>query len=62
VEPVNVSAVDPEQVVAALKRQRRSSELSAAISHAVVLYQASQTHPGYLNAISRVCSFRSMKP
>ena len=52
VESVNVSAVAPEQVFADLERQRRSGQLSKAVSQAAVRYQASQTHPGCLDAIS----------
>jgi hypothetical protein len=47
-----MSAVDPEQVFAALERQRRSGQLSKAVSQAAVRYQASQAHPGCLDAIS----------
>ncbi len=47
-----MTAVDPEQVFVALERQRRSGQLSAAVSQAAVRYQASQTQPGYLEAIS----------
>ena len=47
-----MTAVDPEQVCVALERQRRSGQLSAAVSQAAVRYQASQAQPGYLEAIS----------
>lgn len=52
VESVSVSAVAPEQVFAELDRQRRSGQLSKAVSQSPVRYQASQTHPGCLDAIS----------
>ena len=47
-----MGTVDPEQVFAALERQRRSGQLSKAVSQAAVRYQASQAHPGCLDAIS----------
>lgn len=52
VEPVTTAAVAPEQVFAALEQQRRSGELSGAVSSAVLRYQASTAHPGFLEEIN----------
>jgi hypothetical protein len=47
-----MSSIDPAEVFAALEHQRLSGQLSTSVSQAAVRYQASQTQPGYLEAIS----------
>ena len=52
VEPVTTAAVAPEQAFAALEHQRRSGQLGGAVSSAVLRYQASTAHPGFLEEIN----------
>ena len=52
VEPVTTAAVAPEQAFAALEQQRRSGQLSGAVSSAALRYQASTAHPGFLEEIA----------
>lgn len=52
VEPVTSAAVAPEQVFAAVEQQRRLGQLSGAVSSAVLRYQASTAHPGFLEEIN----------
>ena len=52
VEPVTTAAVAPEQVFGALEQQRRSGELVGAVSSASLRYQASTTHPGFLEEVA----------
>jgi len=47
-----MSSIDHAEVFAALEHQRLSGQLSTAVSQAAVRYQASQTQPGYIEAIS----------
>ena len=43
--------VDPEAVFAAVEADRHSGELSRKVTTASICYQASVTHPGYLEQI-----------
>lgn len=52
VEPVIASHVDPEQVFAALERDRKSGALAQSVSQSTVRYQASDSHPGQLEQIT----------
>jgi len=52
VQPLRAAAVDPEQVFAALEDSRQKGTLSASVSTAAVRYQASSSHPGYLERIN----------
>ena len=52
VEPVTTAAVAPEQAFAALEQQRRSGQLSRAVSSAALRYQACTAHPGFLEEIA----------
>ena len=52
VEPVTTAAVAPEQAFAALEQQRRSGQLSGAVSSDALRYQASTAHPGFLEEIA----------
>ena len=52
VEPVTTAAVAPEQAFAALEQQRRSGQLSGAVSSAALRYQASTAHLGFLEEIA----------
>lgn len=52
VEPITTAAVAPEQVFAALEQQRRSGQLSRAVSSATLRYQASTAQPGFLEEIN----------
>jgi hypothetical protein len=51
VEPVIASPVDPDQVFAALERDRKSGVLEQSVSQCKVRYQASGSHPGQLEQI-----------
>jgi len=51
VEPVIASPVDPDQVFAALERDRKSGVLARSVSQSTVRYQASDSHPGQLEQI-----------
>ena len=52
VEQVTTAAVGAEQAFAALEQQRRSGQLSGAVSSAALRYQASTAHPGFLEEIA----------
>ncbi len=52
VEPIEVPPVNPDQVFAALERDRESGTLAASIPTASVRYQTSASHPGYLEQIN----------
>ncbi len=63
VESTVARPVDPEAVFAAVEVDRRSGELSRKITTAAIRYQASVTHPGYLeqideNGVRTVGAFR----
>jgi len=51
VEPTVSPPADPEAVFAAVEADRRSGELAKKITTATIRYQASGTHPGYLEQI-----------
>lgn len=51
VEPVRAPAVAPDDLFAALESRRERGELSDAVTHSTVRYQASTTHPGLLERI-----------
>jgi len=51
VEPTMAQPIDPGAVFAAVEADRRSGELSRKVTTAAVRYQASVTHPGYLERI-----------
>jgi hypothetical protein len=64
IEPTVSQPVDPEAVFAAVAADRRSGELSRKVTTAAIRYQASVTHPGYLeqidrNGISKVGTFHN---
>ena len=57
VEPVRVAAVDPQHVFAALEDARKRGNLSASVCTGAqnpvnVRYQASSTHPGWLEQLN----------
>ena len=51
VEPTVAPPVDPEAVFAAVEADRRSGQLPEKVTTATIRYQASVTHPGYLEQI-----------
>lgn len=51
VEPILAQPVGPEAVFAAVEADRRSGMLPKKVSTAAIRYQASRTHPGYLERI-----------
>lgn len=51
VEPVTASPIDPEEVFAALQRDRDAGTLASSVSSSPVRYQVSSTHPGQLEQI-----------
>jgi len=51
VEPTVSQSIDPEAVFAAVEADRRSGVLSKKVTTASIRYQASVTHPGYLEQI-----------
>jgi len=51
-EPVVAPSIAPEQVFAAVDADRRSQALAQAVTSATLRYQASITHPGYLEQIA----------
>lgn len=55
VEPTLAQPVDPDAVFAAVEADRRSGELSKKVTTAAIRYQASVTHPGYLERIDERC-------
>lgn len=64
VEPTVSQPIGPEVVFAAVEADRRSGELSKKVTTAPIRYQASVTHPGYLEQVDEkgVCvvgTFRS---
>ncbi|MEH6503334.1 MAG: hypothetical protein V7682_05460 [Cycloclasticus sp.] len=52
-EPVHSPRIDPSNVFNALERERKGGQLSNAVSQSVLRYQASSTHPGFLERIER---------
>ena len=63
VEPTLARPVDPDAVFAAVETDRRTGELARKATTAAIRYQASDTHPGYLeqigeNGVRIVGSFR----
>jgi hypothetical protein len=53
VEPTVAPHIDPEAVFAAVETDRRSGELSKKVTTTAIRYQASVTHPGYLEQIHK---------
>lgn len=51
VEPTVAQPIDPDAVFAAVEADRHSGELSRKVTSAAIRYQASITHPGYLEQI-----------
>lgn len=52
VEPVIAPTLDPDQVFAALERDRQAGSLAASVTTSSVRYQASTAHPGQLEQIN----------
>jgi len=52
VEPVYGKAVKPETVFQQLERDRSQGSLSTTVTDSTIKFQASRTHPGYLERIS----------
>lgn len=50
-EPVHSPRIDPGDVFDALERERKDGQLSNAVTQSVLRYQASSTHPGFLERI-----------
>lgn len=64
VEPATANPIDPDAIFAAIEADRRSGELPKKVTTAAIRYQASVTHPGYLeqideNGVRSVGTFRS---
>lgn len=53
VEPVIAPAVDPDKVFDALEHDREAGTLPSLVTTSVVRYQASSTHPGYLEQLTK---------
>lgn len=51
IEPVQAEAVDPDALFAQLDAERVSGSLSQSVTGCAVRYQASATHPGWLEQI-----------
>ena len=51
VEPVHSPSVDPTDVFNALEQEREQGTLTNAVTQSSIKYQASTTHPGYLERI-----------
>ncbi len=51
VEPVISEPVDPDDVFQTLDQERESGALSSTVTTSAIKYQASRTHPGYLEQI-----------
>ena len=52
IEPVEVSAIDPDDVFAALESEREAGTLVDSVTSSSVRYQISAKHPGYLEQIA----------
>lgn len=52
VQPTISQPVDPDSVFDAVEKDRHSGELSRKVTNASIRYQASNTHPGYLEQIN----------
>ena len=50
-EPVVGAAADPDEVFESLERDRNSGRLAAEVTGASIYYEASRTHPGYLDRV-----------
>ncbi len=53
IEPTVGQPIDPVAVFAAIEADRRNGELSKKVTAADIRYQASVTHPGYLEQINK---------
>lgn len=53
VEPVYGMPVDPDEVFETLEKNRKNGTLSKRVITAVIHYQASSKHPGYLERIDQ---------
>ncbi|MDX2426344.1 MAG: hypothetical protein QNK15_08840 [Cycloclasticus sp.] len=52
-EPVHSPRIDPSNVFNALERERKGGQLSNVVTQSDLRYQASSTHPGFLERIER---------
>jgi len=52
VEPVDPVGVAPEDVFAALEKQRDDGNLSEHVTKATIYYEASRSHPGLLDQVN----------
>jgi len=50
-EPVYSPSIDPSDVFDALEHERKEGRLSSAVTQSTVRYQASKSHPGYIERI-----------
>ena len=50
-EPVHSPSIDPTDVFDALERERQAGTLSKSVTQSAIKYQASTTHPGYLERL-----------
>ncbi len=50
-EPIYGQSIDPDTLFDALEQQRNQGTLSEAVTGSTLRYQASTTHPGYLEQI-----------
>lgn len=53
VEPVYGKPIDPDEVFRSLESERDSGLLAEAVTSSAVKYQASLTHPGYLEQLDQ---------
>lgn len=53
IEPVYAEPVNPDDVFQALENERQAETLSQHITGSAIRYQASLTHPGYLEQIDQ---------
>lgn len=51
VKPIPSDQIDPDEVFQALEADRASGKLSATVTSANVIYEASRSHPGLLDRI-----------
>jgi hypothetical protein len=53
VEPVHSAPVNPDEVFQALEDERENGALPQTVTNSAIKYQASITHPGYLEQIDQ---------
>lgn len=51
VEPIHSPSIDPADVFNALEQEREKGTLTSTVTQSAIKYQASTTHPGYLERI-----------